>query len=99
MYILVPDDVKTGFAVNGVAHASVVCFMKFMANRDMQKWLADSFKKVTCKVSRDELGEAIAAADDYVVITESAIGHETVAVAFCPRKEWPACFANYKLYK
>lgn len=99
MYILVRDSVATGYAVNGVAHASVACLLKFMSYRDMQRWLADSFKKVTCRVTDEQLAEAMQEADNHVVITESVIGHETVAVAFCPRKEWPECFAEYKLYK
>lgn len=99
MYILVPDSVKTGFAVNGVAHASLVCFLKYASHRDMQRWLSDSFKKVTCRVSDEQLAEAMHAADNHVVITESVIGHATVAVAFCPRKEWPECFADYKLFR
>ena len=65
----------------------------------MQRWLADSFKKVTCKVTDEELAEAMKEADNHIVITESVIGHETVAVAFCPRKEWPECFTNFKLYR
>lgn len=99
MYILVRESVPLGFAINGAAHASVACLLKFMSHRDMQRWLADSFKKVTVRVNDEEFSAAIAAADNHVIITESVIGHETVAVAFCPRKEWPECFADFKLYK
>jgi len=99
MYILVRDEVSLGFAMNSVAHASLACFLKYAGHRDMQRWLADSFKKVTCKVSDEELQEAMSAADNHIVMTESVLGHETMSVAFCPRKEWPECFANYKLYR
>ncbi len=99
MYILVREDVPLGYAMNGVAHASVACFLKYASHRSMQRWLADSFAKVTCKVSNEELAEAMRATSEHVIITESVIGHETVAVAFCPRKEWPEVFSTFKLYK
>jgi len=99
MYILVREDVPLGYAMNGVAHASVACFLKYASHRDMQNWLANSFKKVTCKVNDEQLSEAMRDADNHVVITESVIGHETVAVAFCPRKEWPENFKDFKLYR
>jgi len=99
MYILVREDVPLGYAINGVAHASVACFLKYAGHRDMQRWLADSFRKVTCIVNDAELAQAMSNADNHVVITESVIGHETVAVAFCPRKEWPELFESFKLYK
>jgi peptidyl-tRNA hydrolase len=99
MYILVRDSVPYGYAINAVAHASLACFLKYASHRDMQRWLADSFKKVTCKVTDEELAEAMREADNHVVITESTIGHETIAVAFCPRKEWPELFSEFKLYR
>jgi peptidyl-tRNA hydrolase len=98
MYILLRKDVPLGYAVNGAAHASLACFLKYASHRSMQRWLADSFAKVTCTVSDEELSEAMHAAGEYVIITESVIGHEIVAVAFCPRKEWPEIFRTFKLY-
>jgi len=99
MYILIRESVPLGYAINGAAHASIACFLKHANHRNMQRWLADSFKKVTCKVTDDELHLAMSEADNHVIITESVIGHETVAVAFCPRNEWPEVFSTFKLYK
>jgi peptidyl-tRNA hydrolase len=99
MYILVRSDVPLGYAINGVAHASLACFLKYASHRDMQRWLADSFKKVTCRVSDEELAEAMKEDSDHVVITESVLGHETLCVAFSPRKEWPEIFETFDLYK
>lgn len=99
MYILVRESVPLGYAMNAVGHASLACFLKYASHRDMQRWLADSFKKVTCRVTDEELAIAMTAADNYVIITESVIGHETIAVAFCPRKEWPESFGELKLYR
>lgn len=100
MYILVRDSVPLGYAINAVGHASLACFLRFASHRNMQWWLADSFKKVTCKVTDEQLMLAMQAIgpEGHVVVTESVIGHETVAVAFCPRKEWPEVFATFKLY-
>lgn len=99
MYILVRESVPLGYAMNAVGHAALGCFLKYASHRNMQRWLADSFKKVTCKVTDEELFAAMAAAEDHIVITESVIGHETIAVAFCPRREWPEVFETLKLYK
>ena len=101
MYILIRDSIPLGHAINSAAHASLACFLQHAAKKDMQKWLAFFFKKVTCKVSDEELAEARAAIEGWqqTVITESALGDEVVAVAFCPREEWPECFANYKLFR
>lgn len=100
MYILIPEDVPIGFAINGAAHAGLACFLRFASRRSLQEWLP-SFKKVTCKVSYDELEQAIQSVehDSYTVITESAFGNRTVAVAFCPRQEWPEIFKQLQLYR
>ena len=37
--------------------------------------------------------------EDHVVITESALDREEVAIAFKPRVEWPKPFRFYKLYR
>jgi hypothetical protein len=34
-----------------------------------------------------------------VVLTESALGNEEVAIVFKPRKEWPKMFKFFRLYK
>jgi len=99
MYILVREEIPLGVAMNGVAHASLGCFLKFAGHRNMQRWLADSFKKVTCRVSDEELAAAISECPDHIIITESVIGHATVCVAFLPQKEWPEVFGTFKLYK
>ena len=98
MYILVRETLSLGSAMNAVGNASLACFLKYASHRDMQNWLANSLKKVTCKGTDEELAEAMQT-DNHVVITESVIGHETIAVAFCPRKEWPESFGELKLYR
>lgn len=103
MYILVREDVPLGIAMNAVGHASLKCYLEFKDHPDMQDWLKNSFKKVTCKVSDEEMGRAalsVAIADgDYVEITESALDGESVAIAFRPQAEWPKCFKYFGMYK
>ena len=36
---------------------------------------------------------------DHVVLTESALGGQEVAIAFKPRREWPKAFRFLRLYK
>lgn len=101
MYILVRESVPTGYAVNSVAHASLACFLQHAANKDMQRWLAFHFKKVTCRVTDEEFAQARNAIEgcQQTVITESALGDQIVAVAFVPREEWPECFSEYPPFK
>jgi len=98
MYILILDDVPSGFAVNSAAHASLACYLDFKDHPNMQEWLL-SFKKVSCKVSMEELRSVMLNCDDYTVITEGALDNRWVAVAFCPRPEWPQVFKTFKLYQ
>ena len=99
MYILIIDDIPSGIAINAAAHGSLACFLKFASCRSMQEWLASSFKKVTCKVTPEELGKAMVQCPDHVVITESSLGHRVVGAAFCPRASWHEMFSTFKLYK
>jgi peptidyl-tRNA hydrolase len=103
MYILVRKEATKGFAVNAIGHAALACYLKFQDEVDMRLWLRDSFKKVTCKVTDEELEQAMADMSehmDYVEITESACDGELMAVAFRPRgKGFPEVFKTFKLYR
>jgi len=98
MYILILDDVPLGHALNSAAHASLACFLNNAGRVDTQTWLATSFKKVTCKVSREEL-DSVIDMSNATVITESSLGGRITAVAFAPRSEWPEVFKTFKLYR
>ncbi len=37
--------------------------------------------------------------EDNLVLTESALGNEEVAIVFKPREEWPKMFKYLRLYK
>lgn len=98
MYILIMDDVPVGHAINSAAHASLACYVKFAHLPDMQNWLNESFKKVTCKVTKEQFFQAQNIADKYIVITESALDHKVMAIAFAPRETWDPFFKTLALW-
>ncbi|WNG33544.1 hypothetical protein F0U61_07865 [Archangium violaceum] len=98
MYILIRESVPTGFAVLAAAHASLAAYLKFRDAPEVAEWLSGPFYKAVCKVSDEEF-ERAKAFEDHVVLTESALGGQEVAIAFKPRREWPKAFRFYRLYR
>jgi peptidyl-tRNA hydrolase len=98
MYILIRESVPLGFAVLASAHASLATYLKFRDSPEVTEWLSASFSKVVCKVSDEEF-ERAKAHDDHVILTESALGGQEVAIAFKPRDDWPKAFRFLKLYQ
>ena len=98
MYILIRESVPIGFAVLGAAHASLACYLKFRDAPEVATWLSGPFYKVICKVTDEEFEKA-KAFEDYVVLTESAMSGQEVAIAFKPREEWPKAFKFYRLFR
>jgi peptidyl-tRNA hydrolase len=98
MYILIRESVPPGFAVLAAAHASLACYLKFRDAPEVADWLAGPFHKVVCKVGDGEFEGAKAFAD-HVVLTESALSGQEVAIAFKPRAEWPKAFKFYRLFR
>jgi peptidyl-tRNA hydrolase len=98
MYILVKDKVPEGFAILAAAHASLAAYLKFENEPEVKEWISGPFYKVICKVSEKEFEKA-KEFDDWVLLTESALENQEVAIAFKPREEWPKPFKFYKLYR
>ena len=98
MYILIKDSVPLGYAIVAAAHASLAAYLKFRDAEEVQQWLAGPFCKAVCKVSAEEFEKA-KAVPDHVVITESALDGEEVAIAFRPREDWPKSFKFFSLYR
>ena len=63
----------------------------------MQQWLDTSFKKVVCVVNDAEFERAKLEADN-VVLTESTLDNQEVAVVFCPRVEYSKPFKFLRMY-
>ncbi|MEZ4450784.1 MAG: hypothetical protein R3B09_14980 [Nannocystaceae bacterium] len=98
MYILIREGVPVGFAVLAAAHASLACYLKFQGSEEVTAWLSGPFYKAVCRVSDADFERAKAVAD-HVVLTESALGDQEVAIAFKPREAWPKAFKFFQLYR
>ncbi len=98
MYILIRESIPTGFAMLAASHASLACYLKFKNTHEVTEWLSGPFYKVVCKLSDMEFEKA-KAFEVHVVLTESALDNQEVALAFKPREEWPKPFKFYRLYK
>ena len=100
MYILIKESVPVGRAMVAAAHASLAGYLDFQDFRDMKEWIAGTFYKVICKVNDKEFARA-KEFDNFLVVTESELDDEEVAIVFCPRRddEWPKPFKFYALYK
>lgn len=97
MYILVRDDVPLGIAMVSVAHASIGCYKKFKDDECMKIWYEFDWFKVVCKVSKEQF-DAAKSIPNHVIVTEDKFYNEEIAIAFCPRPEWPEVFSKFKLY-
>jgi len=97
MYILVRESVPTELAVLAAAHASLAAYLKFKDTPEIAEWLAGPFYKTVCRVSDQEFARA-KETPDHVVITESALDNQEVAIAFKPRAEYSKFFRFLKLY-
>lgn len=98
MYILIQNTVPDKLAPVIAAHASLACFRKFEQDADMQQWINGIFKKVVCKVSAAEFSLA-QQTEKHILLTESALDHQEVALAFCPRAEYPKAFNYFSMWK
>lgn len=98
MYVLIRSSVPTGFAILAAAHGALAAYFRFKNSPEVNEWLAGPFSKVICVVNDKEFENA-KGVDDHVLITESALGDEEVALAFKPREEWPRAFKFLRLYK
>jgi hypothetical protein len=98
MYILILESVPVGFALVAAAHASVTAYLKFQDTLEAEEWVDGPFYKTVCKVNDAEF-EAAKDVPDHVVITESALNGQEVALAFKPRDEYPQAFKYYRLYR
>jgi hypothetical protein len=99
MYIAIRESIPVGFAINSASHGSLIAYLKWhMDDVDFQDWMLYSFKKVTCRVTDAEFAQ-LKKIDKVVVVTESALNGEEVAVVLAPRKEWPEIVRQLKLYR
>ena len=98
MYILIREPVPTAFALVAASHASLAVYLKFKDTPEIDQWLSGPFYKPNCRVNDSEF-ETAKSFEDNVVITESALDGQEIAIAFKPREEWPKPFHFYSLYR
>ena len=98
MYILLKESLPPGLAVLAAAHASLAAYLRFKDTPEIDQWLSGPFYKVICRVNDSEFEKA-KQFDDHVLLTESALDDQEVALAFKPREEWPKAFRFYRLYR
>jgi peptidyl-tRNA hydrolase len=94
MYFLVKSTVPVGFAMNSVAHGSMMAMLEFSRQPIFEDWLKNSFRKVTCEVTPEEFEQA-KTMGDHIVVTESALKGEETVLVFFPREDK----LPFKLYK
>lgn len=97
MYIIVKNNIPDKLAPVIAAHASLACYKKFESNENMIKWINGIFKKVVCVVSETEFN-TLKNEIDSVLLTESSLDNKEVALAFCPREEYPKKFKFLKMW-
>ncbi len=97
MYILVREDISTGHSINWAAHAAAKAVREWSGDDDFEKWYNNSFRKVTCKVSRGQFEDA-KKFEDHIIISEDVLNDTEVAIVFKPRSEWPEQFKRFRLY-
>lgn len=96
MYILVRNDLPRDQAFAACATASVACYQRYEDSPAMQQWVNGIFRKVVCSVNSKEFAKA-SAVDGRVAITSSNDG-SALALAFCPRDDWPKMFRYLRLF-
>ena len=96
-YILIDETVPVGHAVNCAAHAALGMYLEHGGDPVVQEWAFNSFRKVSCKVTREQF-ERAKQYSGHTLITESALGYKECALGFAPRYEWPEFFKGLKLY-
>ncbi|WP_211232080.1 hypothetical protein [Pseudoduganella violaceinigra] len=79
-----------------VAHASLAGYLKFQVSPEVKEWRSGPFFKAVCKAKQKELENA-KLVSGHVVLIESALGNQEVAIVFKPRAEWPKMFRFLRL--
>lgn len=101
MYIVLRDRefITPGLAALVSAHASLACYLKFKDHPNIEAWLNPGpFFKVVCLATDAEF-KKLKEVGDNVVLTESRLNDEEVAIAFMPREEYPKMFKFLRMYK
>jgi hypothetical protein len=97
MYICIRKSLSS-HKVLGAAHGVLMAHLKFQDRPDYQDWLKNSFRKVVCEVSDVEF-EILKNDQDYIIVTESGLDYQEIALVFAPRAQWPEIFRSFPLLR
>jgi hypothetical protein len=86
MYIILKDSIPLGIAVNSALHSILIAHKEWSQEEKYNQWLNHSFKKATCLASEKEF-ESIKKLGKHLVVTESALNHQEVALIFFPMEK------------
>jgi len=101
IYILILDDVDLGHAMLACAHGALSCYLRTKHSYPL-KWrdyLDLSFRKVVCKVTKEQLDKAVETEQPFVFVTESGLDNRVTAAVFVPMSDPPKLFRSFPLYK
>jgi hypothetical protein len=98
MYILIKSTIPIGHAINCNGHGVLMAHLKWQHDPVYKLWLKESFKKVTCKVDSKTFNR-FKKYKNRVIVTESRLDGEEVAVVFKPRPKFPKEFKELSLFK
>jgi hypothetical protein len=96
-YICIRDWVDPGHAINSAAHAGTIIMLEWSNHPEVQEWIKNSIRKVTCVINKKQQ-KILKLYDDYQIITENAFGGAEVGLVFRPRLEWPKYFKFLALW-
>jgi len=96
MYILIKSPLPFEVALCAAANAAVACYRRFARDEHMLRWVNGSFFKAICRVNAAEFARAATVAEHVSVSMPGA--PDPVALAFCPRPEWPKMFRFLPLF-
>ena len=97
MYIIIKNNIPDQLVPVITAHASLACYKKFENDKNMKSWINGIFRKVVCVTDEVEF-EKFKNEEDFVLLTEAALDHQEVCLAFCPREEFPKKFKFLKMW-
>lgn len=98
MYIAVLDEFPDYMTPTLVAHAVLAAHISFQNNSDYQKWLAESFKKVTLRVNQKEFDKIAALDNVYLGHENHTLDARKSCAVVCPREEIPNVLRFAKLW-
>lgn len=101
MYIAIREDFPDFMTPTLVAHAVIAAHIKFTERKipEYQKWLSDSFKKVTVRVSRKEFDKIAQLPMVYGGREIHTCNGEITCIVVCPTEVVPNVLKYAKLWK